>query len=128
MDGTAVFFLLVRRPDGSPTGYPMTGFFRDGAVEFTTYRRSAKARYLLDDDRVCCVVPDESGAGGVALWGHAVPTDPAGFTVGGQVDGPMVVPDAVVDSVRQALDAGRRMVFRVDIERSAPVGIGRRHP
>ena len=76
-DGAAVMFLIVRRPDGSPTGYPMTGVFHDGDVEFTTYRKAAKVRYLLADDRVCCVVPDPAGGAAEALWGRAqlVPED-----------------------------------------------------
>jgi len=57
-DGTFKMFLFMRRPDGSSIGYPMTGLVRDGVISFTTYRKAAKARYLLADDRVCCVVVD----------------------------------------------------------------------
>ena len=66
-------FMLVRRPDGGPTGYPMTGMLRDGELEITTYRKAAKARYLLADDRVCCVVRDDARPDcGVGLYGHAL--------------------------------------------------------
>lgn len=117
-----MLFLLVRRPDGSPTGYPMTGLFRDGDIEFTTYRKAAKARYLLADDRVCCVIPD-GAEGGVAVWGHAVPVASDAFADAARHAGPapLDVPSTVRDSVRDALEGGKRMVFRVQVERARDV-------
>ena len=69
-NGSVVMFMLVRTTAGRPTGYPMTGLFRDGVLQITTYRKAAKARYLLADGRVCCVVPDPDrpGAGAGVHW------------------------------------------------------------
>ena len=49
-------FLLTRRKDGSPTIHPMTGFFADGRVSMTTYRKSAKAMNVERDPRAGCLV------------------------------------------------------------------------
>lgn len=40
-------YLLSRRPDGYPTGYPMMCMVAPGGVEFSTYRSSAKVANLL---------------------------------------------------------------------------------
>jgi hypothetical protein len=121
-DGTVAMFLLVRRPDGSPTGYPMTGLCRSGNVEFTTYRKAAKARYLLADNRVCCVIPDENRRGcGIAVWGRAEETDEHGFfsaTAAPTTAAPMEVPSSVRRTVQDRLQSNKRMVFRVRVERA----------
>jgi PPOX class probable F420-dependent enzyme len=49
-------FLFTLRRDGSPTVHPMTGIYRDGALWFNTYRKSAKARNLERDGRAACLV------------------------------------------------------------------------
>ena len=54
-------FLLTRRKDGSPTIHPMTGFFADGRVTMTTYRKSAKARNVERDPRAACLVVNGYG-------------------------------------------------------------------
>lgn len=54
-------FLLSTRADGSPTGHPMTGRWRDGAMYFTTYRKSAKVANMRRDPRVSCVVTSNAG-------------------------------------------------------------------
>jgi hypothetical protein len=102
----------------------MTGLFHDGALEITTYRKSAKARYLLADDRVCCVVPDPKRSGrGLALYGRASPA-PVGEFVGSTTSrgGAMHVPDEVVATVRDRLESQKRMVFRIDVERTRELG------
>jgi hypothetical protein len=120
-DGIAAMYLFVRRPDGSPIGYPMTGVMRCGSIEFTTYRKSAKARYLLSDDRVCCIVVDaDDPTRGTAVWGHAEPTDAAAFADRTRGDGPIDVPAAVRDTVRDRLLTDKRMVFRVRVDASRP--------
>jgi hypothetical protein len=43
-NGTAVAFMIVRRPDGRPTGYPMTGLLTSGNLELTTYRKYGDRR------------------------------------------------------------------------------------
>jgi hypothetical protein len=114
-------FLFLTRPDDTVIGYPMTGIPRDGAIEFTTYRKAAKARYLAADDRVCVViVDDDDPASGVALWGRSRLVDPAGFIPAGPGAAPIDVPDGVIDTVRERLDSGKRLVFRIDLDRSRP--------
>lgn len=54
-------FLLTRRRDGSPTIHPMTGFFADGRVSMSTYRKSAKARNVERDPRAACLVVNGYG-------------------------------------------------------------------
>ena len=112
-------FMLVRRPDGGPTGYPMTGMLRDGELAITTYRKAAKARYLLADDRVCCVVPDpDDPSRGVALYGHARQAEPEAFisAVGNRGDDAAIaVPNEVRETVRDRLESEKRMVFRIDV-------------
>jgi hypothetical protein len=122
VDGRPVsLFLFMRRPDGTVIGYPMTGIPRDGAIEFTTYRKAAKARYLAADDRVCVViVDDDDPASGVALWGRSHRIDPAGFIPAIPGAGPTDVPDAVIDTVRERLEGGKRVVFRIEVDRSRP--------
>jgi hypothetical protein len=99
----------------------MTGIPRDGAIEFTTYRKSAKARYLAEDDRVCVViVDDDDPASGVALWGRSRLVDPAGFIPARPDAAPIDVPDGVISTVRERLDSGKRLVFRIELDRSRP--------
>jgi hypothetical protein len=54
-------FLLTRRRDGAPTIHPMTGFFADGRVTMTTYRKSAKAQNVERDPRASCLVVNGYG-------------------------------------------------------------------
>ncbi|MEE9285772.1 MAG: pyridoxamine 5'-phosphate oxidase family protein [Dehalococcoidia bacterium] len=49
-------FLLTLRPDGSPTAHPMTGLYNNGALSFSTYRKSAKTRNVQRDPRAACLV------------------------------------------------------------------------
>jgi hypothetical protein len=114
-------FLFLTRPDNSVVGYPMTGIPRDGAIEFTTYRKTSKARYLAEDNRVCVViVDDDDPASGVALWGRSRLVDPTGFIPARPGAAPIDVPDGVIDTVRERLDSGKRLVFRIELDRSRP--------
>jgi len=54
-------FLVTRRPDGAPTMHPMTGFFAEGRVTMTTYRKSAKAKNVERDPRAACLVVNGYG-------------------------------------------------------------------
>src|SRR5262245_6157111 len=123
-NGSIVMFMLVRRPDGGPTGYPMTGMLRDGELEVTTYRKAAKARYMLADDRVCCVVPDPDHPGaGVALHGHARPVEGASFLSGVTGGAAAIeVPREVRETVRDRVETQKRMVFRIDVVRTREIG------
>jgi hypothetical protein len=118
-NGSVVMFMIVRRPDGGPTGYPMTGILRDGELAITTYRKAAKARYLLLDDRVCCVVPDpHAPSRGIALYGHARPAEAGAFmpAVASGHDAPAIaVPSEVRQTVRARLETDKRMMFRIEV-------------
>ena len=125
-NGSVVMFMLVRTTAGRPTGYPMTGLFRDGVLQITTYRKAAKARYLLADDRVCCVVPDPERA-----WRRRA-ADRPGRAVGrvrgsprrhGRTARAIDVPDEVRATVRDRLESEKRMVFRIDVERIEEIGV-----
>lgn len=123
--GTAVVFMIVRRSDGGPTGYPMTGLFSDGHLELTMYRKSAKARLLMADDRVCCVLPDPDVPWhGLALYGRAVAAAAGGFasSTTGARRGPIDVPDEVLETVRDRLESQKRMIFRIEVERVHELG------
>jgi len=54
-------FMITLRNDGSPTAHPMAGFF-GGRLYLNAYGKSAKARNLGRDDRICCVVTNPSDA------------------------------------------------------------------
>lgn len=54
-------FMVTLRKDGSPTAHPMAGFF-GGRLYLNAYGKSAKARNLERDDRICCVVTNPSDA------------------------------------------------------------------
>ena len=58
-------FLLTRRRDGSPTMHPMTGFFADGRITMSTYRKSAKARNVERDPRAACLIVNGYGSADV---------------------------------------------------------------
>ena len=110
-------FLLTRRPDGAPTIHPMTGFFADGRVTMTTYRKSAKARNVVRDERASCLV--------VNGYGHA---DVRGALVRGRGrlrEGSMAVPadsasaapkisDGVTARVAERMASGKRVFLDVE--------------
>ena len=52
---TRTFIITVRR-DGSPTGHPMTGWYDDGRMRVTTYRKSHKTRNAQRDQRTTWLV------------------------------------------------------------------------
>jgi hypothetical protein len=123
-------FMIVRRPHGRVTGYPMTGIFRDGSIAITTYRKAAKTSYLLADDRVCCVVPDaDAPSRGLALYGRATLADPSDFPDFLVTDSnpdaastAAVVPAEVRAKVRDRLETQKRVAFRIELERIVEVG------
>ena len=110
-------FLLTRRRDGAPTIHPMTGFFADGRITMTTYRKSAKARNVERDERAACLV--------VNGYGHA---DVRGALVRGRGrlrEGTMAVPadsasaapkvsDSVTARVADRMASGKRIFLDVE--------------
>ncbi len=113
--------LVMLRRDGSPTIYPMLGLWRDGALWFNTYRRSAKMRNIERDPRVCAMVlsgQDELTPPAVVMRGKAeilepgttIPTVPAG---GSGISRPAGVTDGIVTKVADRVASAKRVLFRV---------------
>jgi len=121
-------FLVVRRPDDTPMGYPMVGRWADGALEFSTYRKSAKVRHVEADPRVCCLcVPRDSELEHrvLAAWGRGF-IEMAGrdrwrAAIEGRETAPagIAVPDSVRAKVADRLATSKRVVLRVELESAA---------
>ncbi|HJQ85827.1 MAG TPA: pyridoxamine 5'-phosphate oxidase family protein [Candidatus Binatia bacterium] len=106
-------FLVTVRPDGAPACHPMVGFWRNGALYINTYRASAKARNLLAEPRVACVVVTDDDARpfrGVVLRGRAEIADVPAVQ---RSDRPAVVGHDVADLVQARLAAGKRVLVRI---------------
>jgi PPOX class probable F420-dependent enzyme len=107
-------FLITVRPDGSPACHPMVGLWHDGALHLNTYRKSAKARNLLREPRVACVIvtdDDDPHFRGVVLRGRAeVLASPPPTSGSARPPG---VGRAVTGLVQARLAEGKRVVFRV---------------
>ncbi len=113
-------FLLARRRDGFPTGYAMMARVRNGCVEFSTYRASAKVRNVQRDgwaSVLACTGGHEPlvlvASGPVEVledvgWG----LDPVG-----EPSGPAAtVPREVTETVRARHSSGTRVVLRLRVE------------
>lgn len=108
-------FLLGRRADGSPTGWPLIGFYPGGALEFSTYSRSQKVRNFERDPGASCVVaPSDSDRALVLRGTVTVRADQRGPSTGDQPP-----PDAKseVDATGQAgteqgLKNSKRVILR----------------
>jgi hypothetical protein len=118
-------FLIVRRADGTPMGYPMVGRWENGALEFSTYRKSAKVRHVEADDRVCCVsVPRDRSAESrvLTVWGRGAigeaGADRWRAALQGRDDGAVgiAVPESIRAKVADRLATSKRIVLRVEIE------------
>jgi len=106
-------FLLGTRADGSPTGWPMVGLHRDGALEFSTYRRSQKVRDLGRNPVTACVVAPADGTRALAVRGTAeiVAADPG--TVAEPAPSDVRVEPEIAARARARLASGQRVVVRV---------------
>ena len=114
-------YLFVHDGDAQPGGYPMLATFHGDALEFTTYRRSAKASRILQDSRVCMVLrsrPDEQPLA-IAIWGHAEEVTEGEHLLSrpAVTPGPIAVPETMAATVADRLESGKRMVFRLSAER-----------
>ncbi|HVU72346.1 MAG TPA: hypothetical protein VHE83_05250 [Mycobacteriales bacterium] len=129
--GPQHMYLFVNAGDAAPVGYPMTAFWADEAVHFTTYRAARKTARLLADDRVCCLfapcatepAPDRV----LLVQGRATLADSdviasraADLDATGR---PLPVPPDVQAKVARRLDAGKRVVFAVAVEDAAFVPV-----
>ena len=120
-------YLLGRRPDGYPTGYAMMGRVRDGGVEFSTYRASAKVRNLVRDGVASILAVSEvaeddrvlHAEGPVAVLDGTAWLDAArGEMPAGPSSGPRAVPSEITDTVAARHASGKRCVLRVTIEQA----------
>jgi hypothetical protein len=120
-------YLLGRRPDGYPTGWAMTARARGDAVDFSTYRASAKVRYLAatgvasvlsmsedDADRRILLAEGPLSVLDAAVWFDGQADPPASRS-----DASRSVPSEVVDTVASRHESGKRCVLRVSIERAS---------
>jgi hypothetical protein len=107
-------FLVTLRADGAPACHPMVGVWQQGALYLNTYRKSAKARSMVRDPRVACVVvtgDDEPRLRGVVIRGRAEFLPPAERAPAGAR--PAGVGDDVTHLVQTRLAEGKRVVVRV---------------
>jgi PPOX class probable F420-dependent enzyme len=107
-------FLVTTRPDGAPTCHPMVGFWQDGALWVNTYRKSAKARNVMQAPRVACVVvtnDDDPRFRGVVLRGRAEIV--AGATPAPAGQRPATVGTDVARLVQSRLAEGKRVMIRI---------------
>jgi hypothetical protein len=112
-------FLLTHRADGWPTGYPMVGTYRDGGLEFSTYRASAKvARVLRDEVASCLVVPRGQNRDRTCLWlaGPATIRDTGSSPARRRRAPAPHVPPEVADLVARRIEDGKRCLLRVGID------------
>jgi hypothetical protein len=116
-------FLLARRPDGFPTGYAMMARVHDGAVDFSTYRASAKVQNLLRDGVAGIVAAAEEPGDDRVLVAEGPVTllDGSHWDTGsGPDDGREVaralVPAEIAHKVQDRHDSGKRIVLRVTLE------------
>ena len=115
-------FLLTRRRDGAPTIHPMTGFFADGRVTMSTYRKSAKARNVERDPRAACLVVNGYGKDdvrGVLVRGRGslrqatMPAPATGTSEAPKVSG------SVAARVADRMASGKRVFLDVEPDEAA---------
>jgi hypothetical protein len=116
-------FLLTRRRDGAPTIHPMTGFFADGRVTMSTYRKSAKARNVDRDPRAACLVVNGYGKDDVravlvrgrgSIRQAAMPAPPAADAS----EAPKVS-GSVATRVAERMASGKRVFLDVEPDEAA---------
>jgi len=118
-------FLLTRRRDGGPTIHPMTGFFADGRVAMSTYRKSVKARNVERDARVACLVVDGYGKDEVRavlvrgrgrLETATLAARPTSSPAAPKVS------DTITDRVADRMASGKRVLLAIEPDTAAFVG------
>jgi hypothetical protein len=118
-------FLLTHRADGWPTGYPMVGTHRDGGIEFSTYRASAKVtRVLRDGVASCLVVPRDADGEPTCLWlrGPASLREPGPSPAPGRTGPVPSVPPEIADQVARRVADGKRGVLRIEVAATRWIG------
>jgi len=110
-------FLLTRRRDGAPTIHPMTGFFADGRVTMTTYRKSAKARNVARDERASCLVVNGYGhedVQGALVRGRGRLREGTMALPGASASAAPKVSDGVTARVADRMASGKRVFLDVE--------------
>ncbi|MSO79253.1 MAG: hypothetical protein EXQ79_06565 [Acidimicrobiia bacterium] len=112
--------LVTLRADGSPTVHPMLALWRDGALWFNTYQKSAKTQNIQRDPRVCCLVlggVDELAPPAVIVHGAAELMAPGTLVPDAPLGAPVVRPTGVsggmVRKVEDRVATAKRIMFRV---------------
>jgi hypothetical protein len=111
-------------PDGAPTIHPMTGFFGDGRITMTTYRKSAKARNVERDGRAACLVVNGYGktpVEAVCVRGRAALRRAEGLAPPTRASDAPKVSAAVSGRVADRMASGKRVLLAVAAEEASPV-------
>jgi CTP:molybdopterin cytidylyltransferase MocA len=121
-------FLFSLRKDGTPTAHAMSALVNGGALVFTTYRKSAKARNLERDPRLCALLldgyPPDAGAWprGFELRGRAEIRRTGGLPAGIARSGVSgFTSQAVSERVEARMKEGRRVEIEVCAPRIRPL-------
>lgn len=117
-------YLFVRTPDGAARGWPLTAFYNDGVLWFTTYGKSAKMPHVHAASRGSVAVLTDEGV------------TPVSYVV---AEGPLSVRRADAATIQRALDSrpeelrldpaheqryrgalesGKRVIIEVKVERA----------
>jgi hypothetical protein len=121
-------FLLTHRDDGWPTGYPMVGNSRDGGVEFSTYRASAKvARVVREGHASCLVVPRDGSGDDRCLWiagaaGIRDDTEASAARTSEPGAAGLAVPADIAAKAALRMHEGKRCLMRVEIRATRWIG------
>jgi hypothetical protein len=121
-------FLFALRPDGSPTGWPMTSEYQEGELTFSTYAKSPKARVCAQAGVAAALVVRRKGArvvravcteGTVSLRAPEA-GGPGGRSRDGQAAASaMEVPEDIRIRVETAERDGKRVVLTLDVSAGA---------
>ena len=118
-------FLLTRRRDGAPTIHPMTGFWADGRVTMSTYRKSAKGRNVERDPRAACLVVNGYGKDdvqGVLVRGRGSLRQATMAVPASSESAAPKVSDSVTSRVADRMASGKRVFLDVEPDEAAFVG------
>ena len=121
-------FLFALRPDGSPTGWPMTSEFREGELTFSTYAKSLKARVCTQAGIAAALAVRRDAARvvrAVCAEGTVTVRAPEGGGPGVRSRdglaalGAMEVPEDIRVRVESAEREGKRAVLALDVSAGA---------
>ncbi len=133
MQANSRMFLVVARGDGSPTIYPMVGLYRDGGVECSTYRKSAKVTRVLRAPQISALITAAEGSDDrrvLLVRGRAVVHSPSTMAgvAGGVNPSAKEVPAEVVARAAAAMESQKRCVIRLEPESATFLHVVRPEP